>query len=139
MIPLYMAALLLVGVGVVHSVIGERYILRRLERLEKLPRLIFGGRELMTQLLRFTWHISTVAWFGIAGILILMAHDALSNKNAGVVIAGTFMVSAVASAVPARARHYSWMTFLTVPSRAQYYSWMAFLAVAAIALYQALV
>lgn len=114
MILLYIAALLLVGIGVAHSVLGERYVLRRLERLEDLPRLTLGGRELMAPVLRFAWHITTIAWFGIAGILLLIAHNALSNRSAAVVVAATFLVSALASGIPSRGRHYSWMVFLAV-------------------------
>lgn len=114
MIPLYLAALLLVGIGITHSVLGERYVLRRLERLENLPRLILGGQELMVEVLRFAWHITTIAWFGIAGVLVLMAHDALSNRSAAAIVAATFILSALTSGIGSRGRHYSWMVFLAV-------------------------
>lgn len=114
MILLYIAALLLVGIGIAHSVLGERYVLRRLERLEHIPRLPLGGRELMVQVLRFAWHLTSIAWLGIAAFLLLMAHDALSNKSAGFVVAVTFMVSALTSGIPSRGRHYSWVVFLVI-------------------------
>lgn len=111
---LYIAALLLVGIGIAHSVLGERYVLRRLERLDNLPRLTLGGHELMAQVLRFAWHLTSIAWFGLAAILLLMAHDALSNRSAAVVVAATFILSGVASGIPSRGRHYSWIVFLAV-------------------------
>lgn len=114
MIALYIAALLLVGIGVAHSVLGERYVLRRLERLENLPRLTLGGKELMAQVLRFAWHLTSVAWFGLAGILVIMAHNILSNENVAMVVAITFLISALASGIPSRGRHYSWIMFLAI-------------------------
>lgn len=120
MILLYIAALLLIGIGTAHSVLGERYVLRRLERLDDLPRLTLGGREMMAPVLRFAWHITTIAWIGIAGILILMAHDVLSNQSAAIVVAATFLASALASGIPSRGRHYSWIVFLAVAIIALY-------------------
>lgn len=114
MILYYIAALLLVGIGIAHSVLGERYVLRRLERLNNIPRLTLGGKELMVQVLRFSWHLTSIAWFGIAGVLVLMAHDTLSNKSAAFALAATFMVNAVASGVLSRGRHYSWIVFLSI-------------------------
>lgn len=120
MIQLYIAALLLVGIGIAHSVLGERFVLRRLERLENLPRLTLGGRNLMVPVLRFAWHLTSIAWFGIAAILIFMAHDTLSSKSAAIVVAATFMISALVSGISSRGRHYSWVVFLAVGIIATY-------------------
>lgn len=114
MAALYLAALLLLGVGLAHSWLGERYVLRRIERSASLPKLRLGGVEMMAQVLRFAWHITSIAWFGMAAILLLMAHDALSPRTAGAVIAGTFLVSALTSGIPSRGKHYSWLVFLAV-------------------------
>lgn len=114
MILLYAAALLLIGTGIAHSLLGERYVLRRIERLENLPRLMLGGREQMSRVLRFAWHITTVAWLGLATVLLLMAHDRLSHRNVSLVIAATFIVSALASGIPSRGRHLSWIFFLAI-------------------------
>lgn len=120
MIPMYIAALLLFGIGAAHSVLGERYVLRRIERLENIPPLTLGGRELMVQVLRFAWHLTTIAWFGFSAILLLMAHDALSNRSAALVVAVIFIVSALASGIPSQGRHYSWIVFFAVGAIALY-------------------
>lgn len=120
MIQMYIAALLLFGIGAAHSVLGERYVLRRIERLENIPSLTLGGRELMVQVLRFAWHLTTIAWFGFAAILLLMAHDALSNRSAALVVAVIFIVSALTSGIPSRGQHYSWIIFLAVGAIAFY-------------------
>lgn len=120
MLLMYIAALLLIGIGVAHSVLGERYVLRRIERFENLPPLTLGGRELMVQVLRFAWHLTTIAWFGFVGIFLLMAHDILSNRSAALVVAVIFMVSGLTSGVASRGRHYSWIVFLAVGAIALY-------------------
>ncbi len=125
MAALYLAAVLLVGVGVAHSWLGERYVLRRIERSASLPKLKLGGVEMMAQVLRFAWHITSIAWFGMAAILVLMAHDALSHKTAGAAIAGTFVVSALASGIPSRGKHYSWLGFLAVAALVFYETTLA--------------
>jgi len=114
MLILYSAAILLITLGVAHSFLGERYVLARLIRLDNLPRLVLGGKELMVPVLRFAWHLTTVAWFGLAGIIILMAHDALSDRNVASVVALTFLLSAIGSGVPSRGRHLSWVVFLII-------------------------
>ncbi len=114
MVLLYVAAFLLVSIGIIHSVLGERFVLRRLARLDNLPRLVLGGQEMMVPLLRFAWHITTIAWFGFAAIVALMAHGSLSNVSAAWVVAATFLLCGVISVIASRGRHYSWIIFLVV-------------------------
>ena len=61
---LYITAFLTFTIGVAHSVLGERYILIRLFRRNNLPKL-FGGPEFTILTLRFAWHITTIAWWGL--------------------------------------------------------------------------
>ncbi|REJ74470.1 MAG: hypothetical protein DWQ36_20425 [Acidobacteria bacterium] len=114
MLLLYLAATLAVAIGVAHSFLGERYVIQRLGRLENLPRLTLGGRESMLPVLRFAWHITTMAWIGFAAILWLMAHRRLSHESAGAAISATFLVSAAVSGISSRGRHYSWIVFLAI-------------------------
>lgn len=114
MAGLYLAAILLVGIGAAHSWLGERYVLRRIERSASLPKLTLGGVEMMAQVLRFAWHITSIAWFGLAAIVLLMAHDALTETTAGAAVAGTFLASALTSGIASRGKHYSWLVFLAV-------------------------
>ena len=61
-------AFLAIFVGLVHSYLGERYILTRLFKRE-LPKLL-GSDWFTKRVLRFAWHLTTVAWWGFAVILI---------------------------------------------------------------------
>ena len=110
---LYFAAFLIVAVGVAHSYLGERYILIRLFRRQDLPKL-FGSAEFTTRTLRFAWHLSSVAWFGFAAILVLLAHPPTTPGTIGLVIGFTFLVHSAVALAGSRGRHLSWPVFLAI-------------------------
>jgi hypothetical protein len=107
------AAFLVFVTGCAHSYLGERYILLRLFRRGNLPKL-FGGTEFTAGTLRFAWHITTVAWWAIALLLVFAAHNTLSPAIVLHVIAGAALVSAVLPLVFTRGKHLSWAAFLLV-------------------------
>jgi hypothetical protein len=111
---LYLAAALFVGLGIAHSVLGERYIIARLLRRE-LPQL-FGGDQFTKQTLRFAWHITTVAWFALAAILVAAAPAPSSHFRS--LTLGMIAIGAVAAAVLplyfTRGRHLSWIVLLAI-------------------------
>jgi hypothetical protein len=113
-VPFLVAAALAVLVGVAHSYLGERYILIRLFRRVDLPTL-FGGVEFTRRTLRFAWHLTTVAWVGLAGVLATYALSPdHSGRIQGQVISGTFALSGVVALVGSRGRHVSWVVFFLV-------------------------
>lgn len=109
------AAVLVVGIGIAHSWLGERYILTRLFRRQNLPHL-FGSDDFTKRTLRFAWHITTVAWFGAAACLLILASYPIddSARMFSRVIAATFLVSSIVALVGSRARHLSWVIFLLI-------------------------
>ena len=121
-IGLLAAAALLVLTGLAHSVLGERYILMRLFRRDNLPRL-FGGDWFTRRTLRFAWHLTSVAWFGFAALLVLLAAGAAPGRNVLLAaIAVTFLVTSAITALASRGRHLAWPAFLAVAVLA----WLAF-------------
>ncbi|MCF6209787.1 MAG: hypothetical protein L3J88_09440 [Gammaproteobacteria bacterium] len=110
---LYTAAFLTFAIGIVHSVLGERYILTRLFRRKNLPKL-FGGTEFTILTLRFAWHITTIAWWGFAAILVLLAERSLSFHSISMIVAVTFLVTGIIALVASKGRHYSWLVFLFI-------------------------
>ncbi|VAX03610.1 hypothetical protein MNBD_GAMMA20-790 [hydrothermal vent metagenome] len=110
---LYTAAFLTFAIGIVHSVLGERYILIRLFRRKNLPKL-FGGTEFTILTLRFAWHITTIAWWGFAAILVLLAERSLSFHSTSMIVAVTFLVTGIIALVASKGRHYSWLVFLFI-------------------------
>lgn len=107
------AALLIVALGLAHSILGERYILMRLFRREDLPKL-FGSTRFTTQTLRFAWHITTVAWFGIAALLVQIGNGQLTPATAAQVIGFTCIASGFLPLIFTRGKHLSWLVLLVV-------------------------
>ena len=116
---LYIAAFLAIAVGIAHSYLGERYILARLFRRNELPKL-FGSTEFTARTLRFAWHITTVAWWGFAAILFLLAQQAVSFQRLSLVVAITFLLTAAITAAISRGRHLAWPVFLFIGCAALY-------------------
>ena len=110
---LYLAAFLAVAIGLIHSLLGEKYILQRLFRRAEIPQL-FGSAEFTTRTLRFAWHLTTVAWFGFAAILVLMAHPPVTIGALGTVVGVTFMIHFLVALLGTRGRHLSWILFLVI-------------------------
>lgn len=113
------AAALLVLISAAHSVLGERYILTRLFRRDSLPKL-FGSDWFTRRTLRFAWHLTSVAWLGLAGVLVVVARGGGGGRVLGVV-AATFLVTGLVALVASRGRHLSWLVFLAVAALA----WLA--------------
>jgi hypothetical protein len=100
------AAVLIVLLGIAHSVLGERCILTRLFRRE-LPTL-FGGPEFTRSTLRFAWHLTTVLAFALGAVLWLLAGNPSAELLARVL--GWFLVvSGLLPLVFTRGRHLSWV------------------------------
>jgi len=110
---LYLSAFLVFATGVAHSYLGERYILVRLFRRTEIPHL-FGGPEFTVRTLRFAWHITTVAWWGLGAIIVLVARDVTAPSAILYVLSSTALASAAVAAIGSRFRHLSWLAFLAV-------------------------
>ena len=108
---LTIAAVLAVLIGIAHSFLGEKHILIRLFRREDLPKI--GGSDRFTRrTLRFAWHLTTVAWWGFAAVLLVLA----SGREGAVlpVVAATFLASALVTLAASQARHLAWVVFLAI-------------------------
>lgn len=109
-------AIVAFAVGALHSWLGERYIIIRLLRREDLPRL-FGSDLFTRRTIRFAWHLTTIAWWGLgAQLLWLSKLPALDppSRTVVVVIGWTFLVSGLVSLIWSRGRHLSWVLFLAI-------------------------
>ncbi len=110
---LYVAAALVMMTGIAHSWLGERYLLIRLLRRDDLPKL-FGGIEFTRGTLRFAWHITTLTWFGLAAILVLLQRDAAQPRAIALVIGLTCVACAALPIIYTRGRHLSWIVFAAI-------------------------
>ncbi|HEY1137990.1 MAG TPA: hypothetical protein VGE64_10910 [Xanthomonadaceae bacterium] len=119
---LTIAAGLIFALGAAHSYLGERYLLSRLLRRDNLPKLL-GGTDFTKQTLRFAWHVTTVAWWGFAILLLQAERGELSATTAVSVIGWTAIASALLPLVITRGRHLSWIVMLAIGALAL--SWQA--------------
>jgi len=108
-------AVLTFGIGLAHSYLGERYILIRLFRRTNLPHL-FGSDDFTKRTLRFVWHVTTIAWWGLGAVMVVYAtsQDDRSGSAALATIALTFIIIAAITLVHTRGRHLSWVVFLVI-------------------------
>lgn len=113
------AAVLVVLLGAAHSYLGERYILIRLFRRADLPQL-FGSDVFTKRTVRFAWHLTTVAWLGLAALLLFIAQPSasVSVRSVGAAVGATAVVSAAVTLVGSRGRHLAWIVFLAVAAAA---------------------
>jgi hypothetical protein len=117
---LLIGTFLLVVIGIVHSYLGEKYILIRLFRRENLP-LLFGSDWFTKRVLRFAWHLTTIAWWGFAAILYVLSNPGVDVQSEILIIMTTvFVISGVISLTFTRGKHLSWLVFFTIAATSYY-------------------
>ena len=108
------AAVLLVLVGLFHSLIGGRRLIAPIVAREDLP-AILGSRTMSRVTLKAGWHLLTVMWFALAAILVLdqLAVAEFRQLTPGV-FGGTFVFCGVMALVLSRGKHLSWVLFFPI-------------------------
>jgi hypothetical protein len=108
MILIYIAAIGAVALGVAHSTLGERLIFPRLLRDESLPRLR-GSVDYARSIVRWAWHLTSLAWAGFAYLLFLIAAGkSPSAVELSRVIAVVFGLTGIIAFATTRGRHVAW-------------------------------
>ncbi len=95
-------------IGLLHSVLGERFILMRLGSLPP----VFGSELFTARILRFAWHITTLLLVGMGLVLVLQAAGRGDAEPTARVFSVTFLLCAILSGGVSRGRHFSWVLFL---------------------------
>ena len=106
-------------VGLVHSVLGEVMIFRR---MRKSGRVIpsDGGPILLgsnVRILWASWHVLTVFGWGMAAILVWLARPAARGLGDGVIeqaIMGSMLAGSALVLIATKARHPGWVGLLGV-------------------------
>lgn len=115
------AAVLLFLIGIIHSILGERYILIRLFRHNKVPHL-FGSDFFTKGTLRFAWHMTTIAWWGFAWLLLAVASGSDIQQAVLQTVSVVFLLTGMLSFGFTKGRHISWLVFWSVAGLAYYTS-----------------
>lgn len=112
---LVIAAGLTFVIGAAHSWLGERRLIG--------PLLAPGNRQGMLAksafsrgVLRFAWHITTLAWWGMALILAALAQGPIdgSSRRVLAILAGTFALTGAVTLISSRGRHLAWPVFMAI-------------------------
>jgi len=113
---LLIGSLLLIFIGFIHSYLGEKYILIRLFRRDNLPKLL-GSDWFTKRVLRFAWHLTTLAWWGFAAILYFLS-SASGDLRTEILLTITtvFAISGLVSLLFSRGKHLSWVLFFGIAS-----------------------
>jgi len=108
------AAVLTVAVSLVHSWLGERRLIGPLLAVEPRPAALKGGFP--RNVLRFAWHITSLAWIGMAGMMVALAQGPLNGPGrlASLAVGVTFLVHAALVLGMSRGRHLAWPVFLVI-------------------------
>jgi len=110
---LYIATTLLILMGILHSYLGERYLLMRLFKRSELPKLL-GDATFTKNTLRFVWHLSTIAWWGLAYLIFLSTGNILTTAQVLHVIGALSIISGLLPLWFTRGKHLSWIVFSLV-------------------------
>lgn len=112
-IVLLAAASLTAMTGLAHSWLGERLLLGPLlapaTRRGLLRESLYARR-----ILRYAWHLTSIAWWVLAAILAILAPAPLTPPGGGILmaLAGGFLVTGLIILVSSRGRHLAWPLFL---------------------------
>lgn len=108
-------SILSILIATAHSYLGERFIITRLLRRTELPHL-FGSDQFTRQTLRFAWHLTSLAWVGLAAVLLAFSvEDPQRTRLVALqAISVTFATHAVLTLFATRARHLGWIVFLAI-------------------------
>ena len=111
---LFVAALLTVAVGLMHSVLGGRRLIEPIAGMDGLP-VILGSVERTKLTLRGGWHMLSVTWWGMAVALAYM--QAVPETKSALflwMVAGVFGFCGAGALLLSRGAHLSWLFFLPV-------------------------
>lgn len=108
------AAILIFLMGLSHSIMGERFFLVRLFKREPLHH--FGDAVFINRTTRIAWHLTTIAWWNAAAVLMVFAFRELDNTGFIVarIISNIFLLSGILSLAGSRGRHLSWVIFFLI-------------------------
>ncbi len=110
------AGVLAFVIGLVHSVLGERLIFRRMRGMGFIPTK--GGqilREAHVRILWVSWHLVTVFGWGLAVVLFWLAHPSaaqLSQSMVAKAILACLLCGSALVLVGTRGRHPGWVGLL---------------------------
>lgn len=113
--PYATAAALAVFIGLVHSILGEWKLIGPLTHPAKRTGLL-ARSDFGRNVLRFAWHITTLAWWGMGAALLAaaLAPPEQALRLAVIALAVTFLLTGLLILAVGRGRHLAWPVFLAI-------------------------
>jgi hypothetical protein len=105
-------AIVLFMLGIAHSVFGEKLLLIPIAKEKSV--ILFKQKPYMIGVMRFAWHITSVAWCGMALVIFDFAkveRPLIFSVNA---LAGTFALTGVIILAFSKGLHPAWFFFLAI-------------------------
>jgi len=99
------AAITIICVGLVHSMLGERKVITPLNEAQALT-------AYHRRLIRVSWHVVTLFWFAIAAHLIAMhVWPGQERRSFLVIMMAIFGFMAILALIASKGRHISYLGF----------------------------
>lgn len=100
-----LCVVVLLVLAVLHSLLGERKLLRPLFTAGLPQGALPLGRAFTERTLRFTWHLLSVAWVSLAALV------ARGDERVLTVVGTMLLASGALALVVSRGRHFAWALF----------------------------
>jgi hypothetical protein len=114
---LFVSAGVTVFIAVVHSYLGEKRILPRL--FANAGPIIRRDPALTRAILRWAWHLTSLAWITLALVLLAMTRVPAEARTLPVaIIAGCLALSGLVCILTTRGRHIAWPFFMAAAASA---------------------
>ncbi len=112
-VVLALASLAILAVAATHSILGEIKLIRPLVTPSTRAGLL-AKSEFARQVLRFAWHLTSIAWIALAGELVVVASGWDARRGALAVVAIAFLATGIVTFAASRGRHLAWPAFLLI-------------------------
>ena len=114
-VALLAASVLTFAIGGIHSWLGERRLIGPLLAPERRQGIL-ASSTFARQVLRFAWHLTTLAWWGIGAILAALTLAPMDQQGrlVAAVIAATFLATGAIILIVSHGRHLAWPVFLVI-------------------------
>lgn len=124
---LVLAGLLSAVIASVHSWLGEARLIGPL--LDPATRTgLLAKSEFARNVLRFAWHLTSIAWIGIGATFLAFAHYAAATMNSGeraglAALVATMATTGAVICASSRGRHLAWPVFAIIAAFTAYAAW----------------
>lgn len=117
---LLVAAVVVAFIGCVHSYLGERLVFPRLFALPDLP-LLRRDRTYTENVLRYAWHVTSVAWWSASAMLVAFWWGAGDARHTSLlIIAAMLLLTGLIILSTCGRRHPAWPLLLIAAAATWY-------------------